>query len=214
MIEKQDGTITSLHSGEISIRGTSLHERKIKIYCILSLFYAALFAALIAVGAFIKIPVPFVPFTLQLLFTTLAGIVLGPKYGALSVGVYILIGLCGVPIFTQGGGPAYVLQPTFGYLIGFLIGTFVTGLIVHKVPRPSIKRLLVANFSGLLIVYTLGTIYYFFIAMFYTNTYAGVWSLFLYCFLLPMPGDILTCVVCAFIGKRLVPILKKEKLSA
>ena len=41
----------------------------------------ALFAALIAVGAFIKIPVPFVPFTLQLLFTTLAGIVLGPKYG-------------------------------------------------------------------------------------------------------------------------------------
>ncbi len=139
---------------------------------------------------------------------------LGPKYGALSVGVYILIGLCGVPIFTQGGGPAYVLQPTFGYLIGFLIGTFVTGLIVHKVPRPSIKRLLVANFSGLLIVYTLGTIYYFFIAMFYTNTYAGVWSLFLYCFLLPIPGDILTCVVCAFIGKRLVPILKKEKLSA
>lgn len=179
-----------------------------------SLILCALFAALIAVGAFIKIPVPFVPFTLQLLFTTLAGIVLGPKYGALSVGVYILIGLCGVPIFTQGGGPAYVLQPTFGYLIGFLIGTFVTGLIVHKVPRPSIKRLLVANFSGLLIVYTLGTIYYFFIAMFYTNTYAGVWSLFLYCFLLPMPGDILTCVVCAFIGKRLVPILKKEKLSA
>ncbi|MEI3552319.1 MAG: biotin transporter BioY [Acutalibacteraceae bacterium] len=122
-----------------------------------SLILCALFAALIAVGAFIKIPVPFVPFTLQLLFTTLAGIVLGPKYGALSVGVYILIGLCGVPIFTQGGGPAYVLQPTFGYLIGFLIGTFVTGLIVHKVPRPSIKRLLVANFSGLLIVYTLGT---------------------------------------------------------
>ena len=104
-----------------------------------SLILCALFAALIAVGAFIKIPVPFVPFTLQLLFTTLAGIVLGPKYGALSVGVYILIGLCGVPIFTQGGGPAYVLQPTFGYLIGFLIGTFVTGLIVHKVPRPSIQ---------------------------------------------------------------------------
>ena len=60
-----------------------------------SLILCALFAALIAVGAFIKIPVPFVPFTLQLLFTTLAGIVLGPKYGALSVGVYILIGLCG-----------------------------------------------------------------------------------------------------------------------
>lgn len=179
-----------------------------------SLILCALFAALIAVGAFIKIPVPFVPFTLQLLFTTLAGIVLGPKYGALSVGVYILIGLCGVPIFTQGGGPSYVLQPTFGYLIGFLIGTFVTGLIVHKVPQPSIKRLLVANFSGLLIVYTLGTIYFLLISVFYTTTDKSVWMLFLYCFVFPMPGDILTCVICAFIGKRLVPILKKEKLSA
>ena len=78
-----------------------------------SLILCALFAALIAVGAFIKIPVPFVPFTLQLLFTTLAGIVLGPKYGALSVGVYILIGLCGVPIFTQGGA-----QPHSTFLEG------------------------------------------------------------------------------------------------
>ena len=179
-----------------------------------SLILCALFAALIAVGAFIKIPVPFVPFTLQLLFTTLAGIVLGPKYGALSVGVYILIGICGIPIFTQGGVPGYVLQPTFGYLIGFLVGTFVTGLIIHKVPRPSIKRLLVANFSGLLIVYTLGTIYYLLIAVFYTTTEQSLWTLFLYCFVFPMPGDILICVVCALLGKRLVPILKKEKLSA
>lgn len=67
-----------------------------------SLILCALFAALIAVGAFIKIPVPFVPFTLQLLFTTLAGIVLGPKYGALSVGVYILIGLWRCTYFYAG----------------------------------------------------------------------------------------------------------------
>ncbi len=178
-----------------------------------SLILCALFAALIAVGAFIKIPISIVPLTLQLLFTTLAGIILGPKYGALSVGVYLLVGLCGVPVFTQGGGPWYVLQPTFGYLIGFLIGTFVTGLIAHKSPRPGFLRLLAANFAGLAVIYTVGTVYYFFIAVFYTNTYAGLWTMFLYCCLFPLPGDILTCVVCALIGKKLLPILKKEKLS-
>lgn len=60
-----------------------------------SLILCSLFAALIAVGAFIKIPIPVVPFTLQVLFTTLAGLLLGPKLGAISVGIYLLIGLIG-----------------------------------------------------------------------------------------------------------------------
>ena len=59
----------------------------------------SLFVALIVVGAFIKIPVPVVPFTLQLLFTMMAGLLLGGKLGAVSVGVYILMGLLGLPIF-------------------------------------------------------------------------------------------------------------------
>ena len=73
-----------------------------------SLILCSLFAALIAVGAFIKIPIPVVPFTLQVLFTTLAGLLLGPKLGAISVGIYLLIGLIGIPVFTQGGGPSYI----------------------------------------------------------------------------------------------------------
>lgn len=84
------------------------------------LILCALFAALIAVGAFIKIPIPGVPFTLQVLFTTLAGLLLGSRMGAVSVAIYIILGLAGVPIFTGGGGIGYVVYPTFGYLIGFL----------------------------------------------------------------------------------------------
>ena len=84
----------------------------------------ALFVALIAVGAFIRVPLPNCPFTLQILFTTLAGIVLGSRLGATSVGIYIVLGLIGVPIFTSGGGPGYILQPTFGYLIGFMVGRY------------------------------------------------------------------------------------------
>ena len=81
-----------------------------------------LFAALTAVGAFIKVPVPVCPFTLQFLFTTLAGVLLGGKLGACAVGIYVMLGLAGLPIFAGGGGISYVLQPTFGYLIGFIAG--------------------------------------------------------------------------------------------
>lgn len=71
---------------------------------------SSLFVALIAIGAFIKVPVPVCPFTLQLLFTTLAGLLLGANLGFISVFVYIVIGLIGIPIFTEGGGPGYIFS--------------------------------------------------------------------------------------------------------
>ena len=92
----------------------------------------ALFTGLIIVGAFIKIPIPNVPLTLQVMFTNLAGLVLGSRLGALSVLTYVLLGLAGIPVFTSGGGIGYVLMPTFGYLIGFIIGTFAAGRIVER----------------------------------------------------------------------------------
>ena len=73
-----------------------------------SIIYCGLFTALIAVGAFIKIPVPVVPFTLQYLFTMLAGLLLGAHLGSLSVFAYMVLGLAGLPIFTEGGGLWYV----------------------------------------------------------------------------------------------------------
>ena len=74
------------------------------------LVLCALFTALTAVGAFIKIPVPVVPFTLQFLFTMLAGLLLGGRLGAISVGAYAVLGLLGLPIFTEGGGFWYLLK--------------------------------------------------------------------------------------------------------
>ena len=83
-----------------------------------TLIYCSLFTALIAAGAFIKIPVPVVPFTLQYLFTMLAGLLLGSKRGTISVVAYMLLGLAGLPIFSEGGGLWYVFKPSFGYKIG------------------------------------------------------------------------------------------------
>ena len=118
----------------------------------------ALFTALIAVGAFIKVPVPVVPFTLQFLFTMLAGLIMGGRLGAISVGLYAVLGLVGLPIFAEGGGIWYVLKPSFGYIIGFALGSLVTGLMVEKQKNLTMGRLLAANFTGLAIVYACGMI--------------------------------------------------------
>ena len=165
-----------------------------------------LFTALSAIGAFIKIPVPVVPFTLQLLFTMLAGIFLGGRLGAVSVGIYVLLGLIGVPVFVEGGGPGYILQPTFGYLVGFILGSYLTGCIAGGENCPSYKRLLAANFAGLVVVYTCGLLYCYFISNFYLGKALSVWMLFLYGFVLAVPGDIMLCILAAILGKKLVPV--------
>ncbi len=179
-----------------------------------NLALVALFTALTAAGAFIRIPIPVVPFTLQFLFTTLAGLLLGGKLGAISVLCYLILGLIGLPIFTGGGGVFYVLQPTFGYLVGFLVGTFFTGTIARKAETPSFLRLLAACFLGLIIVYAFGIAYYWAICTFYTQTGIGIKALFLYCFVLAVPGDVFLCFLSAILAKRLIPVLSKNKIGA
>lgn len=167
----------------------------------------AIFTALIAVGAFIKIPVPVLPFTLQFLFTTLAGLVLGGKLGALSVLLYIIFGLLGLPIFTEGGGFWYIFRPSFGYIIGFCLASYVTGKLVEKYKKQGFKEILCASFIGLGIVYGMGLIYYYIIANYVIHTPIGVWALFLYCFLFAVPGDICLCFLATYLTKRLKSIL-------
>ena len=177
-----------------------------------NLILCALFVALIVVGAFIRIPIPVVPFTLQLLFTTLAGLLLGSKLGFVSVCMYIAMGLFGLPVFAEGGGVSYVFKPSFGYIIGFAVAAYVTGSIANKAANPGYKRLLAANFVGLGIVYLFGMVYYYLMSNFYLQTPIGLWPLFLYCFLLAVPGDILLCILGAILGKRLIPIIKTNRM--
>lgn len=179
---------------------TTLPSRR---YATRDLILFALFTALIAIGAFIRIPIPFCPFTLQLLFTTLAGLILGSRRGAASVAVYVLLGLVGLPVFTSGGGPSYIFQPTFGYLLGFIAGAWLTGQIAHRKPVPTLSRLLAADFAGLLVVYTCGMAYLALINNVYLGTPISWWALFVYCFVLPIPGDIFLCIVAAFLAHRI-----------
>lgn len=172
--------------------------------------YCGLFTALIAVGAFIKIPIPVVPFTLQYLFTMLAGLLLGSRLGTLSVLSYMLLGLAGLPIFSEGGGIWYVFKPSFGYIIGFAVGTFVTGWIAEQMEKKTITRYLIANLAGLFCVYAIGMTYYYIICNFVIDTPIAVGPLFLYCFVLAVPGDIALSILGAVVAKRVRPVLAYE----
>ena len=97
-----------------------------------NMILAALFAALTAIGAFLQIPTGTVPITLQFLFTALAGLLLGWKWGAVSQLLYVGIGLLGLPVFTQGGGIGYVLQPSFGFLLGLIPAAAVIGALTAR----------------------------------------------------------------------------------
>jgi biotin transport system substrate-specific component len=120
--------------------------------------YAALFAALIAASSFVAIPLGPVPFTLQVLVVLLAGLVLGPRGGALAVAAYLALGLV-APVYAGGtSGLGVLFGPTGGYLWGFLAGAVVAGLVAQRT-GPGIPGLTAAALAGLAPIYALGTVW-------------------------------------------------------
>lgn len=159
----------------------------------------SLFAALTAVGAFIKIPIPYVPLTLQTLMVMLAGLILGSRLAALSQALYLTIGLLGLPIFAQGGGPGYVLQPSFGFLLGFIVGAYVIGRIVEKEENVSLLRTLAALILGQAAIYSLGIAYLHFNLNFIIHKPTSIYTTLKIGFLVFIPGDILKTLVAALV---------------
>lgn len=172
-----------------------------------SLSICALFSALIALGAMIKIPLPFIPFTLQTVFVLLAGLLLGPKKALIAVFGYIFIGLSGLPVFSGGGGLMYILKPSFGYIIGFIPAVFVSGKINEK-KRP--KQVLLSAAIGSLVIYAIGLPYYYLIMNYYLNTPITSIALMISGFLIFIPGEIVKIILSVFLAKRLEPFLNKE----
>jgi biotin transport system substrate-specific component len=123
---------------------------------------ASLFTALIAVGAFIRIPVLIspVPITLQVLFIFLAGAMLGARWGSMSVMIYLLLGIIGLPVFSGGSsGIGVLFGPTGGYLVGFALAAFVIGLFSDKWGTSGVLRNMLFMSAGLLVIYLLGAAY-------------------------------------------------------
>lgn len=119
-------------------------------------------AALLRFGGEVAVPYSLVP-----LFVMLAGAVLGRK-GAWSLLCYTLLGLLGLPVFAKApfGGVAYILQPSFGFVIGYIAAAYIIGAIVETLPSRSLPGYLLASTVGLVVLYACGLPYLYVILRF------------------------------------------------
>jgi biotin transport system substrate-specific component len=165
----------------------------------------SLFAALTAVGAFIRIPLGTVPITLQFIFTALSGVMLGGRLGAISQLIYVVIGFFGVPVFAGGtGGPGVIFKPTFGYLIGFIIGAYVIGKIVEGSRRVNFYRLFIASIAGIIVIYAVGVPYLYLIVRNFVGKDITLMTALKTGFLIFIPGDLIKCTIVAALGARVL----------
>jgi Uncharacterized conserved protein len=120
-----------------------------------SMILASLFAVLTAVGAQIRIPLPLVPITLQVLFVFLAGVLLPPRTAFASMTLYLAMGLLGLPVFAGESGPSIVLHPTFGFLLGFIGAAWTISMIVSAKGR-RFSVCMAACMAGMAVLYAIG----------------------------------------------------------
>ncbi|MGI6031679.1 MAG: biotin transporter BioY [Eubacteriales bacterium] len=172
----------------------------------------ALFSSLTALGAFWKIPIPPVPVTLQIFFVVMAGLVLGSHWGLVSQLVYLAVGLCGIPIFTAGGGPAYIFQPTFGYLIGFAVAAWLAGWIVERTGEFSFRVCFAASMAGLLASLVIGTLYMYLLLNLYLHTPQTIWTALLSGFIPFIIGDTVLMAVVSVLSLQVLTRLHKAGL--
>lgn len=164
----------------------------------------AVFAALAVVAAMlIRFGGAYVPFSLLPFVAMLAGGLLGARLGALSIIVYILLGLIGVPVFATPpfGGPAYVLKPTFGFLLGFAGGAYVIGALLKNREQSGFVRYFLSMVAGLAVIYLIGLPYLYAILTFYLGKTVSVGQVLTIGFTPFIALDLVKAVVAAVLAK-------------
>ncbi|MFB3162581.1 biotin transporter BioY [Neobacillus sp. 179-J 1A1 HS] len=178
---------------------------------------AAMFVALMAVGANITSIAPFmvvggVPITLQTFFAILAGVVLGSRLGAIAMMVYMFVGLVGVPVFAQfGGGFGTFLKPTFGFIVSYVFTAYATGYIIEKM-KNTVGVFAFAALVGMAINYVFGTNWMYAAYKIwaaapdgFTYKLAWLWMV------VPLPKDIILAILAGVMGHRLKRTLSKSQ---
>lgn len=178
---------------------------------------AAMFVALMAVGANITSIAPFmvvggVPITLQTFFAILAGVVLGSRLGAIAMMVYAFVGLVGVPVFAQfGGGFGTFLKPTFGFIVSYVFTAYITGYIIEKM-KNTVGVFAFAALVGMVINYVFGTNWMYAAYKIwaaapdgFTYKLAWLWMV------VPLPKDIILAILAGVVGHRLKRTLSKSQ---
>ncbi len=163
-----------------------------------NMLLTALFAALTAVGAYIRIG----EVTLQVFFACISGMLLGPLWGAVAQGLYVLLGLVGLPVFSTGGGLMYVTNPMFGFLLGLIPMAAAVGFLT-KFPR---IHPFLAGLVGLVLLYLVALPYFYFA----TGQLLGLKELLTSACVGFLPFDLLKLLSASMLGKRLIFLLRND----
>ena len=115
--------------------------------------------AVLAISAKVQIPFWPVPMTMQTFVVLVLGIAYGARLGAVTVGLYLIEGAAGLPVFATGSGLAYIVGPTGGYLIGFLLASYVIGMLANRGWDRSMTKTLGAMLAGTVIIFFLGIVW-------------------------------------------------------
>ena len=168
-----------------------------------ALTVCAMFVALLVIFSQIAIPLPMgVPINLALLAVYLCALLLPLPYALMTIGVYLLLGLLGVPVFAGfRGGPAALFGKTGGYLLGYLLCALIVGLLNLKTKGFWQKSL--ALLAGLFVCYVFGT------AWFMRLTNLGLMESLGYCVFPFLPGDVVKILLGAGLAGRLGAALQK-----
>ena len=168
---------------------------------------ASLLAALTAVGAYIHVPIGPVPIVLTTLFALLSGLLLGSRWGLASMGLYLLVGTIGMPVFAGGkGGFAHLFGPTGGYLFGFVLSAWVTGFISER-SRGLLIWEVFAILTGSLAIYGLGIPW---LKMVTHMSWPKAFIVGMVPFLI---GDAVKASVALVLARAIRPILKRQLQS-
>ena len=168
----------------------------------------ALMLAILIVCSQLAIPIGLLPITLQTFAVLMIGLVLPPRYASMTILVYLVIGLVGLPVFSGGsGGLGSFLSPSFGFALAFVPTTYLLSSYIRKFNSEKLTTLILGIGLSTVLLYTIGLLYMFFI---FTNVLVieTGFTHVLQIGMLPfIPGDILKSVLAIFIYRRLKPIL-------
>ena len=170
---------------------------------------ASLMTALTAVGAYIHIPIGPVPIVLTTLFVLLAGLLLGSRWGLVSMGLYLLLGAIGLPVFAGGkGGLAYFFGPTGGYLLGFALAAWITGFVSERSHGLLIWEIFAVLAGSLIGIYGLGILWL-------KVATQMSWSKTLMIGIVPfLAGDAIKASAALVLARAVRPILNRQMRSA
>ncbi|MCM3727182.1 biotin transporter BioY [Neobacillus cucumis] len=174
----------------------------------LDLTLAAMFVALMAIGANISTIAPFlhvggVPITLQTFFAILAGAILGSRLGSIALTVYMLVGLVGVPVFADfTGGLSIIIRPTFGFILSYILVAFMIGKMVER--NKSLPAFITASLIGMAVNYFLGTNWMYFAYKLWAAAPEGFSYKMAWLWMVaPLPKDIVLSVLAGIMAHRL-----------